>query len=441
MQLNLDLPEENTVSQRGHATRWRDALERQYASRLVEEPRLAPLVSYVGNKKIPLLRLYRYKEAFAFAFVEESLERLNLQPADTVLDPFCGMGTTPFVSGLLGIPAIGVDKLPVATFIARTLPSLLGLEPGCLYETFLSLSKRVGSAPPAPVADDVAIMRVAFPDENLFRLRQWKQTIETLEPPLKHAFQLFLLGVLEACSFTAKDGQFLRLNPRKQPHHPDEALQQKVVEAEHDIQIARKLGWHLNFRTPQIIEGDARTLSESVDSAHPTVIITSPPYANRYDYTRTYSLELCFYFVNSFEELKKLRFGILRSHIEAKVDIHESASHYAVQEVVTLLRQRTDLNNPRIPDMLTGYFVDMEQVVREWARVLPSGGKVIMVVDNVRFEGEMVPVDLILCDIAERYGFCVDSIAVARYKGNSSQQMGRYGRVPVRESVLYWTKR
>ncbi len=60
---------------------------------------------------------------------------------------------------------------------------------------------------------------------------------------------------------------------------------------------------------------------------------------------------------------------------------------------------------------------------------------------NVRFEGEIIPVDLILSDITEQYGFRIDKVSVARYNGNSSQQMGKYGRLPVRESVLYWTKR
>ena len=63
-----------------------------------------------------------------------------------------------------------------------------------------------------------------------------------------------------------------------------------------------------------------------------------------------------------------------------------------------------------------------------------------MVVDNVRFEGELLPVDLILSEMAEQRGFRIDDIVVARHKGNSSQQMGKYGRVPVRESILVWTK-
>jgi len=110
--------------------------------------------------------------------------------------------------------------------------------------------------------------------------------------------------------------------------------------------------------------------------------------------------------------------------------------------VVDLLRERGKaLNNPRIPDMLTGYFVDMQKVIREWSRVLAPNGKVAMVVDNVRFEGELLPVDLVLSEMAEEAGFQVEEILVARYKGNSSQQMGKYGRVPVRESIVIWRKR
>ncbi len=90
--------------------------------------------------------------------------------------------------------------------------------------------------------------------------------------------------------------------------------------------------------------------------------------------------------------------------------------------------------------MITAYFVDMQQVLCNLSRVCADGAVIYMVVDNVRFEGEMLPVDLILCDMAEAYGLRTETIWVARYKGNSSQQMGRYGRVPVRESIVVWRK-
>jgi hypothetical protein len=56
------------------------------------------VVSYVGNKTVPFLRLYRYKEAFAFDFVMDFLRRFEADSDDYVFDPFSGLGTTMFTS-------------------------------------------------------------------------------------------------------------------------------------------------------------------------------------------------------------------------------------------------------------------------------------------------------------------------------------------------------
>jgi len=285
---------------------------------------------------------------------------------------------------------------------------------------------------------------VAFPAEVLLILRRWKAAIDTLEPPLLDIFLLLFFSILEPCSYTAKDGQFLRLKRHKKLADPERALYKKVLEAERDVRFLKQGLYQCSKEKstlPTILLGDARNLQDIPFSGPPTAIITSPPYPNRYDYTRTYSLELCFHFVKNFEELKAVRFGILRSHIEAKVERQEEPPHPAVKEVVDILREwGKALNNPRIPHMLTGYFVDMQEVIEEWGRVLAPGARVAMVVDNVRFEGEIVPVDLVLSEMAEEAGFKVREVIVARYKGNSSQQMGKYGRVPVRESVVVWEK-
>ncbi len=416
-------------------------LERKYTPRMREDLRMGHLVSYVGNKGVPLLRLYRYKEAFAFRFVDEWLDRFGVNQDDTVFDPFCGMGTTLLAASCRGVPAIGTDRLPVAVFIARTLPLFFQVRPGELTGIFEHLRRIVPSAEPAPVAADVAIMGVAFPAETLTTLRRWKAAIDGLESPFRDIFLLLFLSVLEPCSYTSKDGQFLRLKRDKRLANPEEALAGKVREAETDIHWIRELGWDDAFLPFRVVLGDTRRLDDVPFERPPTVIITSPPYANRYDYTRTYSLELCFHFVRNFAELRELRHSLLRSHIEARLAPAEEAPHPAVQELVDFLRSRGKvLNNPRIPDMLTAYFVDMQKAIREWGRVLAPSARVAMVVDNVRFEGQMLPVDLILSEMAEEEGFTVEEIVVARYKGNSSQQMGRYGRVPVRESIVVWRK-
>jgi tRNA G10 N-methylase Trm11 len=429
------------VAARAESCTDRNRLEDKFATCLREELQLAKLVSYVGNKSVPLLRLYRYKEAFAFHFVEAFISRLGLREKDYLFDPFCGMGTTLFAASQKGISSIGVDKLPIGVFVARTLPTFYLLKPGQIRKTFEKLKTKVHRAPPASVALDVAIMKVAFPPDTLLALRKWKTVIDDLKSPLKDVFVLLFLSILEPCSYTSKDGQFLRLVREKETAKPEEALERKVNESERDVQLIKELKYNHSVQRPSVYLGDTRDLSDITFDRQPTAIITSPPYANRYDYTRSYSLELCFNFVRDFTELKALRFGILRSHIESKVGTEEKPPHPAVKEVVDILRERGKaLNNPRIPDMLIGYFVDMQKAIGEWGRILAPRARVALVVDNVRFEGELLPVDLVLSEMAEEAGFQVDEIIVARYKGNSSQQMGKYGRVPVRESIVVWTK-
>ena len=420
-------------------------LEKKYKSILKERLELAPLVSYQGNKAIPLIRLYRYKEAFSFELVKKFLKEFNASSSDYVFDPFCGMGTTLLTSMSQRIPSIGIDLLPLAVFIAKTfllflqLPENTNLEQ--LADSIISRSKKLQ---PAPIAEEVKIIKLAFSSDTLQKLRKLKAAIAELESPFKEIFTFLLFSILEDTSYTSKDGQFLRLKLNKKIKNPLQEFKNKARGAQQDLirfrHFLRLNSNQIKEYLPEIYEADSRNLSEIPFKKPPTIVITSPPYANRYDYTRSYALELCFEFVKSFEELKDIRGRILRSHIESKITEKDLPPHPALEEIIANLNNKK-LNNPKIPDMLIGYFCDMEKCLKEWNQILAKGAQVALVVDNVRFEGEMVPVDLILSDLAEKNGFQIQKIIVARYKGNSSQQMKKYGRVPVRESIIIWRKK
>lgn len=419
----------------------REKIEQKFLPIMTEELRLGKLVSYVGNKNLPILRLYRYKEAFAFDFVKEFINRFKLTNDHFLFEPFAGMGTSLFTAMQFNIPSLGIDRLPISKFIAETLPLFLTVKSQKITDIFNEIKSQVNQVKPSDIAFDIKIMQKAFPDGILLELRQWKTIIYQLSYPYKNIFLLLLFSILEDCSYTAKDGQFLRMQLDKEIINPTILLEKKVSEAEQDIKLINSWLKNKPLSFPILQLGDARNLSNINFPETPTAIITSPPYPNRYDYTRTYCLELCFNFVDNFEELKKLRFGVLRSHIESKISDFEKPNHPVLKEVIDILNNDVkNLNNSRIPAMLTTYFIDMEKVIKEWSKILAPHGKIAMVVDNVRFAGEIVPVDLILSEIAEKYGFIVEQVIVTRYKGNSSQQMGKYGRIPVRESVLIWKK-
>ena len=170
-----------------------------------------------------------------------------------------------------------------------------------------------------------------------------------------------------------------------------------------------------------------------------SAVITSPPYLNRYDYSRTYALELCLLAARSHRDMVSIRHSLLRSHVESREHEGEGVVLPALDEVLREVRSRP-LNNERLPVMIQDYFEDLNLVIRNMATYLKPGGCVAAVVANAQFAGESVPTDLMLCELAERRGFTTESIWVTRYKGNSSQQMAVYGRRPVREAIVFWRK-
>ena len=80
-------------------------------------------------------------------------------------------------------------------------------------------------------------------------------------------------------------------------------------------------------------------------------------------------------------------------------------------------------------------------VFAELQRVCRSGAYVAFVNDNVRYAGEIIPVDTLTTNLAEQVGFePVKIYVLPQRKGNSSQQMGRYGRAALRKSITVWRK-
>ncbi len=59
---------------------------------------------------------YRFVLSFPPHLVRDYLQRFGIGPDHTVLDPFCGTGTTIVECKKLGIPSIGVEANPLAHF-------------------------------------------------------------------------------------------------------------------------------------------------------------------------------------------------------------------------------------------------------------------------------------------------------------------------------------
>ena len=411
----------------------------------------------------------KYREGFSKELVELVLEKV--QPM-SILDPFSGIGTTPLIATGRGLRATGIEILPVGALTGKAISvAANGLQHQTFSTAAASLLERVTSDKEASseyAYPHVKITEAAFPPETGSALAKAREYISTIDDADMHTMlNLACMSVLETVSYTRKDGQYLRWDHRsgksvgsrlqKQSieQFPD-ALSRRLDEMTEDIEALKRL---YGKGVPEFITGSSLQYLRQFPSDSFDMVITSPPYANRYDYTRTYALELAWLGYDH-EAFKTLRQAMLSATVENKskrqwlIDTYGDSGllksafamyeqQSAVHEVIARLKEHQDeLNNPHIIRMLEGYFFEMAVVVAELGRIVRPGGTVIMVNDNVQYHGEELPVDLILSDYAELSGFTCEHIWVLpRKKGNSSQQMGRFGRREQRKCVYRWVRR
>lgn len=239
----------------------------------------------------------------------------------------------------------------------------------------------------------------------------------------------------------------------------DIAIRHKINEIINDLEPNTEQIELFPIQKPQgqinLSKGSCLGFMPSLPDASYDAIMTSPPYCNRYDYNRTYALELALLGVSE-QGLIEFRQQMLsctvenrpknllamNSNWELALSLADRQSLLpAILKYLENQKLEGGLNNKNISRMVKGYFYEMACVIQECARLLKPGGLLFMVNDNVRYAGASISVDMILSALAEKLGFIVENILVLpRDKGNSSQQMGNHGRDPLRKCVYVWKK-
>jgi DNA modification methylase len=461
----------------------RQKLYDRFAGRLEKAFNLSrQLVSFQANKQEPVYRWFKYKEGFSSNLVTYFLNKYSKNPGK-VLDPFAGVGTTLFAGQALGWEAHGIELLPVGVFVMETRQALRRIDPEELRRSIRNLwpelDKTVGHT---HHFKHISITRDAFPDDTEVALNRFLNYCSSIDnKDTQTVLRFVAFSILEELSYTRKDGQYLRWDYRSKrdlagkPFDKgkiltfEQAMKHKLSQMLVDVlppndSLFDSVGGNgHNQYNVNIIEGTCLEELPKLQDGFFDFIVTSPPYCNRYDYTRTYALELVYLGCDN-DRIRALRQGLLSCTVENKEKLEylnqlytsmgrtsafdkvlntykSSAAMGEVNSVLDELNKLDKLNNNNVPRMVKNYFLELCFVIFEMARVTKSDGYCVMVNDNVRYGGEEIPVDLILSEFAEEFGFKVLKIFVLpKGKGNSSQQMGNYGRTEIRKCVYLWQR-
>ncbi len=469
-----EAPPLETSEELAHVERLNLQAETRWADKLCVDSSLTrALVSFQANKGRAVYRWFKYKEAFSAGLIEHLLSKYRIKNG-VLLDPFAGSGTALFVAGGLGMKAEGIELLP----IGRTLIATKQLIDWDLKDVDVKRLEFWRDEHPwrksktAKPINELRITRGAYPAETLDAMGRFLAASEQEGERVKAVLLFALLCILENISYTRKDGQYLRWDHRSGRRQGKKVFDKGKILA-FDTAITHKLRQMVDdLRSGELPEDlFAKTLKKADVKLHggscldilPKLktesydcLITSPPYCNRYDYTRTYALELALLGVGE-DGLVKLRQEMLSCTVENRAKdllklnpdwkpaITATDNQALLQSILAYLDSQKELdllNNDGIPRMVRGYFYEMACVILESARLLKSGAPLIMVNDNVRYAGASISVDIILSEIAEQLGFMVEQILVLpNGKGNSSQQMGAHGRDALRKCVYLWRRK
>lgn len=378
---------------------------------------------------------HEYKGRFYPQLAKAFMNYAGIKKGDTVLDPFCGSGTTLVESILFGANAVGVDINPIAFLLAKAKVKSIFLKQKYLTEirkAFENIKEDSGWEK-IKIEDysntlDTEYLQNWFPENNLKKVISIQEIIRSLSNETSQLFSKVVLSNLLR-DFSFQDTTQLRIRRRADtpPENLIETFKKNLVEQIENLERFKSLN---RFQLQSNVEnylGDIRILMKSANLEKNSIdiVITSPPYATALPYVDTDRLSLfAFGYTdkNSFRKLEETLIGnreitkskrvILDKELEANFK-----SSVLPKGIISLLQKIYLLNKnsnvgfrrKNTAALLYKYFLDMQQGINQVLQVLKKNKFAFFVVGNNRttagHESINIPTDDFIGLIAEQNNF------------------------------------
>lgn len=377
---------------------------------------------------------YRFVLSFPPHLVNSYIEDFGIDERHVILDPFCGTGTTIVESRLRGIQAIGVEANIFAHFASSVKvdweisPELLKKEARKIADATLRLLKVQG-------IDDNSLDKGHLKEVPLRRLDPEASRLllsNSISPlPLHKTLILLdclkeqqseryyrhaLLALANALVFKISNLHFGPEVGVGKPKTDVPVVASWLYEVDR-IANDLKLVKGKTFPDAKVYLGDARNVSSILEPNSVDAVITSPPYPNEKDYTRTTRLEsVVLGFIKGKAELREMKKTFIRSNTRGVYKEDEDdkwiVGHPEIQRIAASIeKRRTELGKNSGFERLYGkvtklYFGGMARHLGDLRSVLRPGARLAYVVgDQASYLRIMIRTGQLLAEIAEALGY------------------------------------
>jgi DNA modification methylase len=376
--------------------------------------------------------------------VRDYIRRFEIGPNHRVLDPFCGTGTTLVECKKLGISSVGVEAHPMAHF-ASQVKTDWSPDPDGLVEHATKVA-------------DAALARLSREGihDDLFRPNGASNltALRTLAPESARLLLANSISPLPLHKTLVLLDCLRRHRDARYHHHEMLALAKAVVLSISNLHFGPEVGvarpkadvmvvhaWlsevhtmaadlrgvrRLRTAEAMVHNADSRRIAEVLEPRYIDAVITSPPYPNEKDYTRTTRLEsVLLGFIKDRADLRALKAGLVRSNTRNVYRVDDDdrwvADHPEVSRIARAIEARRKRLGKtsgfeRLYHRVTKlYFGGMARHFAELRQVLRPGAWLAYVVgDQASYLRVMIRTGQLLADIAESLGYEVEGIDLFR---------------------------
>ena len=404
--------------------------------------------TFTDNMKLPIHRWFRYSAGFSADWVEKIITELEPK---IILDPFAGSGTVSLAADKLGIKSYGIEAHPFVYRLAKG-KIAWAVNTWDFSESINEIKCLAELLRPKLPETIPVLLRKCYTDERLLDLLKIKEAYLKIAPSLSEELQslifLAICAILRPSSHVGT-AQWQYILPNKQKsriNEPFDALDKQIAMMKADIFQMQSL-----VRSSQVtfLQEDARSL-KSIPDKLIDLVITSPPYANNYDYADATRLEMTFWGeIDSWSDLHETvrKFLICSSSQHASKDrlkldelISESVLDPIRDELIPVCQKLEEIRgtkggNKAYHTMIAAYFIDMGFVFHTLRRVTASNCKICFVIGDSAPYGIYVPVEKWLGKLAIASGFKTWSFEQIRQR--NIKWKNRKHNVPLHEGRLW----
>jgi len=404
--------------------------------------------TFVDNMALPIHRWFRYSAGFAALWVEQVLEDWQIDSRHVVLDPFAGSGTVSVVCDTKGVRSIGIEAHPVVARIHKA--KLLWTTP---VERFSVLADKIGKDARnhrENLSEYPTVIQRSFSGETLAFLDALRLSwlSHNDQSPESELVWLAITAILRSCSKagTAQWQYILPNKTKKNVMHPDAAFHQQVEVMKHDM---RWMQSRAARSFSEAIAGDARNCSDTIGKKIDAVI-TSPPYANNYDYADALRFEMSFWGeVSCWGDIhKKVRRYLIVSSSQhssrerlAADDLIAASSVEAIRDELVQVVQKLAAvrehhgGKKHYHTMIAAYCGDISQVLQQLRKVCRRGARMCWVIGDSAPYGVYCPVERWIGELSLAAGFA--TYRFEKLRDRNVKWKNRKHKVPLKEGLLW----